>query len=415
MSRNNYPNGVYPNPQIVNQGYFYGAEARALAANSCTGGPCGVPATPPGVYNPAVQPLMSFADPGLCNTCVGRPIVNPCSRRQVAVTTWTVNYLVSNVPNAASHVDLALINPWGIVVWENRLWIAAGFTDSILNFDIYGNQGLRPITIRDTVHNSSYPTGIVINCDGGFPVTNGNNTKSALILTCTEHGTVHAYNPEVNQTQSYVVINMQITGRVSVFKGMCVAYGIMYLANFFQGVIDVFSSEYIRLPNYRFIDGDTSDPIPGDYGPNNIVHIGTFLYVLWARKAPSLTLHDFDGPGHGFISQFNLDGSFVRRFTSRGCLNSPWAMIEAPPGECGIPPCSFLVGNNGDGRINIFDHDGRWVGPLLSRSGVPIQIEGLWGLAPLYTDVNFIYYTAAPNENIDGTIGCLTPSQIIQI
>jgi uncharacterized protein (TIGR03118 family) len=136
------------------------------------------------------------------------------------------------------------------------------------------------------------------------------------------------------------------------------------------------------------------------------------MYVLWARKDPNVTIHDLDGPGHGFISVFNLDGSFVRRFTSRGVLNSPWAMIPAPC-ECGFPPGSFLVGNNGDGRINVFDCNGRYVGPMLNMAGIPIKIEGLWGLAPHYTDFSEIFFASAPDENTDGLVGSIVRDQVI--
>ena len=203
-----------------------------------------------------------------------------------------------------------------------------------------------------------------------------------------------------------------MTGEVSVFKGLAIANNILYLADFFQAHIDVFDSNYNRLNGFYFMDNDTSDPIPLDYGPNNIVHIGCYMYVIYARKDPNIPIHDLNGPGNGFVSVFNLDGSFVRRFTSRGVLNSPWAMIPAPC-ECGFPPGSFLIGNNGDGRINIFDACGKFVGPMLNQAGLPIVIDGLWGLAPHYANFNEIFFTAAPDQLIDGVVGSIVKDQVI--
>lgn len=364
---------------------------------------------PPGEID--VPVLKSFYDPGLANTCSNRPIIDPAAPRK-AVTTWIINYLVSNVANVASHIDPQLINPWGISIFNNQLWVVNGSTDSITNYDLFGNKLLGTITIRTAVHNASYPTGIAVNCGGGFSVSNGSVTKSAKFLTATEHGTVHAFNPAVDQLNSFIVLNQQLTGEVSVFKGLAIANNTLYLADFFRGTIDVFDSQYNRLNGFYFIDGDTTDPIPLDYGPNNIVHIGRYMYVIWARKDPNVPVHDVDGPGHGFISMFNLDGSFVRRFASRGVLNSPWAMIPAPC-ECGFPPGSFLVGNNGDGRINIFTENGCYVGPVLGQNGTPISIEGLWGLVPHYSSFNEIYFAAAPDEDIDGLVGSLVKGQVI--
>lgn len=358
-------------------------------------------------------PLKAYCDPGLSNTCANKPIINPFGPRR-AVTTWRVNYLVSNRTNQAAHSDPDLINPWGIVVFQNQLWVVDGSADAITNYDLFGNKLLGTISVRNATHNSSFPTGLAINCGGGFSVSNGTTTKSAQFITASEHGTVHAFNPNVDPLNSYLVLNQQLTGVVSVYKGLAIANGILYLADFFQARIEVFDSSYNRLVGFHFIDGDTSEPIPLDFGPNNIVHIGCHLYVLYARKNPDVPIHDLDGPGHGYISVFNLDGSFVRRFTSRGVLSSPWAMIPAPC-ECGFPPGSFLVGNNGDGRINVFDCSGKYVGPMLNQGGTPIVIEGLWGLAPHYTDFSEIFFASAPDEDIDGLVGSIVKDQVIYL
>jgi uncharacterized protein (TIGR03118 family) len=357
-------------------------------------------------------PLKSFCDPGLSNTCAAVPIINQAAPVR-SVTTWKINYIISNRGNLGTHFDANLVNPWGIVIYNNQLWIANGTTDCITNYDLFGNKILAPISVRDAAHNSSFPTGIAINCGGGFATPGLSGTKSGLFVTCTEHGTVHVYNPNTNQINSVIVLNQQLTGEVAVYKGLAIAANTLYLADFFNGHIDVFDSNYRRVYGYHFIDDDSSDPIPIDYGPNNIVNIGCFMYVIWARRDANVTVHDLDGPGHGYISVFNLDGSFVKRFASRGVLNSPWAMIPAPI-ECGWPPGSFLVGNNGDGRINVFDCNGRYVGPVLDQAGLPIMIEGLWGLAPHYTDFNEIYFASAPDENVDGIVGSLVRDQIIQ-
>lgn len=400
----------FSNRNLINP---YSAWVNPSRCDPCSKDPLYNPPCGPTPCGPAKDPcpLKSFCDPGLANSCVARPLIDPYGPRR-AVTTWRVNYLISNKPNQAAHTDPDLINPWGIVIYNNQLWVIDNSADLVTNYDLFGNKLLGAITIRDAAHNSSYPTGIAINCGGGFSVSNGSITKSGVFALVTEHGTVHVYNPNVDALNSYIVINQQLTGEVSVYRGVAIANNLLYVADFFGGTIDVFDSSYNVLTGFHFIDGDTSDPIPLDYGPNNIVHIGCFLYILWARKDPNIPIDDVPGPGHGFVSVFNLDGSFVRRYTSRGVLNAPWSMIPAPC-ECGLPPGSFLVGNNGDGRINIFDCSGRYVGPLLNQAGLPIVIDGLWGMAPHYTDFNEIFFTSAPDENIDGLVGSIVKDQVI--
>lgn len=389
---------------------FYNQRPHFSLCDPCRrGNPCGkcYPCKDP-------CPMKSFCDPGMASTCNPiPPPIDPRSPRR-PVTTWKVNYLVSNMSNRAAHTDPELIDPWGIVIYNNQLWVSNNGTDSVSNFDLYGNKLMGSTTVRNAVHNSSHPTGIVVNCSGGFPMTSGASTRASRFIIATEHGTVHAYNPLIDPLTSFMVLNQQLTGQVTVYKGLAIANSILYLADFFKSKIDVFDSGFNRLTGFHFLDGDITDPITNEFGPNNIVHIGCFLYVIYARKDLNVSVHDLDGPGHGFVSVFTLDGSFVRRFTSRGVLNSPWAMIPAPC-ECGFPPGSFLIGNNGDGRINVFDCNGCYVGPLLNQASTPIQIEGLWGLAPHYTDFNEIFFASSLDENNEGLLGSIVKDQVIYL
>lgn len=392
------PNLGGPNLGVNNPGQHLASHVGGAVQTPCPQ-PC-APACP--------QPCAPCQPP-----CPPGPLVpaDPFSTRR-AVATWKVNYLVSNRSNQAAHLDQELVNPWGIAVYNNQLWVINNYTDRITNYDLFGNRLLGSISTRDAQHDSTFPTGIAINCGAGFNVSNGGFTKAGLLVTASESGTVSVYNPNVNQLDSFIILNKQLTGVITKYKGLAIANGILYLADFNQSQIDVFDSAYNRLLGYHFIDGDTSDPIPLDYGPVNIVHIGCFMYVLWSKKDPNITIHSIEGPGLGYISVFNPDGSFVRRFTSRGVLNNPWAMIPAPC-ECGYPSGSFIVSNHGDGRCNVFDCNGRYVGPLLNQDGLPLTISGIRGLAPYYTDFNEIFFTAAYEENIEGLMGSFVRDQII--
>lgn len=338
-------------------------------------------------------------------------VIDPCAPRK-AITIWKVNYMVSNRPCQAAHLDQNLVDPWGIAIYNNQIWVVCNYTDYITNYNMYGNRLLGPVSTRDNIHDATFPTGIAINCGAGFVVTNGNFSRSGTMLTVSEMGTVAIYNPEVNNLNSYPVYNHQLTAEVAKYKGVAIAHGLLYLPDFFHRRVLVFDSNFNRLPLFQFVDGDSSDPIPLDFGPVNIVHIGKFLYLVWAQRDPVVTIHNINGPGLGYISVFNLDGSFVKRFTSRGHLNNPWAIIPAPC-EVGFPPGSFLVSNHGDGRTLVFDDCGKYVGPLLNQNGLPMVIVGLRGLAPYYTSFNEIFFTAAYQENVEGLVGSFVRDQVI--
>jgi uncharacterized protein (TIGR03118 family) len=346
-------------------------------------------------------------DPFLPLQCV------PCKRK---IVTWRIKYLVSNLANEAAHQDINLLNPWDLIIANNQLWVVDATTDAMLNFDLYGNPLRVPIGIKSLVYYSAYPTAMTINREGNFVVNSNITTRTAFILISTAAGTVNAYNPDVFPDQAPTVISQTKSGQIVSYHGITVIGNYLYCVDFYGGKIDVFNSSYILQTSFPFIDGDTSDPIPADFGPYNIFHIGRYLYVNYCRHTPGIPQRILDGPGNGYISIFNPDGTFVRRFYSRGVLNSPVSIIAAPC-EYGFPKDGLLVANYGDGTINIFDCRGEFMGKILSPAGLPISIFGLWAIAPYYTCNNEIYFCASPGNELEkhGIVGSLVVDQVLTI
>src|SRR5205823_4550600 len=127
-------------------------------------------------------------------------------------------------------------------------------------------------------------------------------------------------------------------------------------ANFHSGAIDVFDKNFAAAT----LSGSFTDPsAPAGFAPFNIANIGGQLLVAYAKQDAAKT-DEVAGPGNGFIDVFDTNGRFVRRFASgTGVggsltqLNAPWGMVRAPAGF-GPFGDSLLVGNFGDGRINAF-------------------------------------------------------------
>jgi uncharacterized protein (TIGR03118 family) len=121
---------------------------------------------------------------------------------------------------------------------------------------------------------------------------------------------------------------------------------------------------------------------------------------------------DVAGPGHGFVDEFDLQGNFVDRVASRGVLDSPWGLAIAPP-SFGDFANDLLVGNFGDGTINIYDRKSdHFLGQLLGADGNPIVIQDLWALTPgnggAGGDLNKIYFTAGLQDEMHGLFGSLS-------
>ena len=70
---------------------------------------------------------------------------------------------------------------------------------------------------------------------------------------------------------------------------------------------------------------------------------------------------------------------------------------------------AILVGNFGDGHINVYSSDGFFLGQLRAH-GKPIEIEGLWALmfppaTATTVDPLRLYFTAGPDEEKAGLFG----------
>ena len=425
--------GPYPNVPNVIENKFTKSKCkkchkkkRCNSDTSTEASECEKPCAPMPIKD--MCPIKSYCDPALANTCSIIPFIDPLLPPRY-VTTWKINYIVSsgNAGNAqelainiqpksglTTVIDPALSSPRGIVVIENQVWVTNTMSDTITNYDLFGNPQLESIQVRQNARVVTFPSGIAVNCGGGFAVPTPGSSRPATILTATKTGDVCVYNPMSDPKHTHVVLTNKEAGEVAEYTGLTIANNTLYLADFFQRHIDVFGQDYLRILGYRFVDNDSSDPIPLDFSPWNITYIAPYLYILYAKRAPGATVYHLNGPGYGFISVFNLDGSYVRRFYSRGVLNAPYDIIPAPC-ECGIPPGSFLVNNFGDGRINLFDFNGNHLGPLLSESGIPLIIQGITSITPYYTSFNQIYFTSTSDIENNGIMGNIVKDQVIPI
>jgi len=197
--------------------------------------------------------------------------------------------------------------------------------------------------------------------------------------------------------------------------------------DFHNGHVDVFDANFNFVSSSMFTDPN----IPAGYAPFNIRKLGSNIFVTYAKQLGPDNEDDEAGPGNGYVSIFNADGSFNRRFTSQGALNSPWGIemlklnhgfnddgdsqdenedVDTDDDDSTAVPI-VLIGNFGDGHINQYRMDGTLVGPLMSN-GAAIEIEGLWAIsyAPqgntAYRDVrNRIYFTAGPDDEEHGVFG----------
>lgn len=339
---------------------------------------------------------------------------------------------VNLVSNASKYLpllkDSSLQNAWGLawsptgIAWVNS---QAGHVS-----ELYNNIPTVPTKPRAAVLIPSpvdtmggNPTGIVFNSTKGFPLKS--KAISSFIFVGVD-GVLSAWTGS-SGNKAEVIANNSAT---SSYTGLTLAANgsrnLLYAANFRTGKIDVWDTAWaaVSLPFW--------DPaIPAGYAPFNIQAVGSWLYVLYAKVGSDG--RDQAGAGLGFVDIFNTDGSFVKRFASRGWLNAPWGVTQAPAtfleandmgddsgkGEKGgnshndMDKSSpvILVGNFGDGRINVYTLDGTFQGQLQSHNHT-IVIDGLWalGFAPVTATTisqSWLFFTAGPDRETNGIFGYL--------
>jgi uncharacterized protein (TIGR03118 family) len=348
---------------------------------------------------------------------------------------YVVTVLTSNLPSHAAVRDPVLQNAWGIAFspagspfWINdnatgcsTLYDGTGAKITALQVSIPLPGNVVPATScqpKDPNNppnpSPAAPTGIVWNPSAAFLVPG--TTIPAIFIFSTEDGTISAWAGGLNPADNAVIAADQ-SSRGAVYKGLAFAVNakgaFLFATDFHNGKVDVFGPNGADgLFTKVALDGDFTDPeIPPGYAPFNIVSIDGDLFVTYAKQ--NAEKHDdVAGPGHGFVDVFDTDGRLIRRFESRGRLNSPWGIARA---SFAFGPFSgkILIGNFGDGRINVFNNDGRLVDQLEDVHGKPLVIEGLWTLTlggGRASSPDTLFFSAGPNDETNGLFGTITPA-----
>jgi uncharacterized protein (TIGR03118 family) len=330
--------------------------------------------------------------------------------------------LVSNRSDqGAQFQDKNLLNPWGLALSPTSpLWVSdnnAGVA-TLYNINVGGTTVAKvPLTVavpggRAATSDGSSPTGQVFNPTPGFVVTSPTGSGPAPFIFASESGQITAWNPVADPiTAGMSTGQVEFSSPTAVYKGLTLATGgegtFLYASNFHDGRVDVFNNQFQPMQ----LAGDFSDPsLPDGYAPFGIQALHDLIYVSYAKQN-SLQHDDVAGPGHGFVDVYTLDGFLVKRLDSRGTLNSPWAMAIAPAGF-GPFAGMLLVGNFGDGRINVFDpfSSHRFLGQLADEHHRAITIDDLWGLhvgTASTGGTHTLLFSAGINDEHDGLLGSI--------
>ncbi|MCX6928959.1 MAG: TIGR03118 family protein [Verrucomicrobia bacterium] len=288
---------------------------------------------------------------------------------------YVLHNLVSDLPGLASHADTNLLNPWGIAFSATGpFWISDNHGGVSTIYNSSGTPQSLIVNIPPPAGGTApgAPTGIIFNSAAGFPVAPGTNSH---FIFATEDGTIIGWN---SGTNAVVIRDNSTSG--AVYKGLAIGTNAggtyIYAADFHNSKIDVFGTNNSPAT----LTGIFNDPnIPTGFAPFGIQNVGGQLFVTYAKQDADKH-DDVAGPGNGYVDIFDTSGNLVERFASAAALNSPWGIAKAPVGF-GPFGGDLLIGNFGDGVINVYDMTGTWLGAVNDATGNnPVAIPGLWGL-----------------------------------
>ncbi len=315
--------------------------------------------------------------------------------------------LIANKPiYNAVRVDSLLQDAYGIAFSPaGNIWISSQVSGFSFVEDKEGNETHCKVAIPSpsSAYGGGAITGIVFNGTNDFVLPNNGPAK---FIFAGADGIISGWNP-ANKNLAVTVINNAAT---AAYNGITTAsnnwVNYIYAANIKAGTVDVFDTKF-NLTNIALKDAS----LPVDYSPFDIKEIDGKIFVLYAKV--DANRNQMIGAGFGIINIFKTDGSFVKRFVSNGELNAPWGITKAPNSFFGASMNAdsnrILVGNFGDGHINVYSAEGMFMGALKAK-GKTLVIDGLWGLsfAPVTAtaiDPNRLYFEAGPKNETDGIFG----------
>jgi uncharacterized protein (TIGR03118 family) len=355
-----------------------------------------------------------------------RPGIEHLEDRNLLSNGFIQTALVSDVPGLAPNIDPKLINPWGFSETPaGQFRVASNGDGRGILFDAQGAKSGADIIIPPPAGSpsgtTSTPNGVVSNPTSGFVITVNGRSTPATLLFSTEDGTIAGWNPSLSQTRAVIAADQ--SGNGAVYKLLAMgsnAQGtFLYAADFHNGTVDVFNSNFqlVKFGPNAFVDPTTGHgAIPSDFAPFGVKNFNGTLFVTYAKQ-DAAKHDDVAGVGHGFIDEFDTSGNFIRRFATRGLLNSPIGATIAPAGF-GQFGGDVLIGNFGDSHVNVFTPAGRFLGQLKDTQGNPLVLnggfqetdtKGLWGIGfgngAGGAGTHSLFFAAGINQENDGLFG----------
>lgn len=307
-------------------------------------------------------------------SCLGVVLlmVPALAQAQYQLTNLVSNQVSSSIPT----IDPLLANPWGLARSAGSpWWISDNDTGWSTLYNAVGVQSALRVVIPTAgngpvsatgLNGPGSPTGIVYNpSKTDFQVS---GVASSFIFA-TLDGTISAW-PGLNKNLATLVVDNSATK--ASYTGLAITTNasgnFLYAADNANNKIDMFDGGFNLV-------GSFGDPAPpANTSVFGIQDINGMVYVTYA--VPGV------GSG-GVVDVFQENGTFVKTLVpNTAVLNQAWGIALAPSNFGPLSNTLLISNNSVNGTINGFNPvNGAFVGTIKTRSGFPIVLNNLWGIA----------------------------------
>lgn len=333
---------------------------------------------------------------------------------------YQVTNLISDGSVAASVTDPNLINPWGIGIGSTA-WISGQKSGLEIVSTATGTEKF-DVNVPPASGNAlGQPTGVIFSgAATGFVLPVG---APPTFLFATKDGTISGWNAVLGMNGSTVQVVVNNSAGNASYTGLALlnnsAGTYLLAANFGQASdIEVYNTGFKQDK----LSGNFTDPkLPAGYSPFSVHVIGNQVYVAYALRSTTTTngvtaFKQTVGAGDGILDVFDLNGNFVATVVNGGNLNAPWGVAIAPS-TFGVFGGDLLVGNFGDGVINVYNPTTyAFLGQLIDSNGNAIANPSLWEIAfgtsnatpPGTGDPNTLFFTSGLTGAAHGLFATIT-------
>lgn len=338
---------------------------------------------------------------------------------------YKVTNLVSDGSVPAITQDPSFLNPWGISV-SGTWWISTA--DTGLNFVV--PSATDTVAFKVIVPSASgastggLPAGSVTTSGAsGMILSNG---AKASFLFSTLDGTISGWNGKLGIVNAVSLIAINNSAAGASYPGLA-------LLNVNSTTSYILAPNFGKTPGIEVYDstfkpaklaGSFTDPnLPTGYAPFSIHILNGQVWVAYALQTASAPFLTVNGAGNGLVDVFDNAGNFLTRAVTGGNLDAPWGVAFAPK-NFGIFSGDLLIGNFGDGMINVYDPKTfAFLGQLMDSTGKPLTYLSLWDLLPGGTpvgnstavsggDTSTVYFTAGLAGEQHGLLGAISNATV---